>query len=127
HLLQQLRGPVDAGVPRIAGERPPLQRLLDPGEPAARVVDAQAARLRTFLADLDDRPAAVGGAKRGAFAVRADLCVAGARRAEPVDRQLREATARELERDVVNRVGVAVVVARGVAREDGLRKLAEVP
>ena len=68
----------------------------------------------------------MGGPQRGILAVRAHLDVAGPRLAEAVDRELGEATVRELERDEVDGVCAALSLeAARVTGVNGNRLLAE--
>src|SRR5207302_8597792 len=106
HLLEQPSRGLRADVARIAGERRVLEGLLHPGEPTGPELDVQPGALGPFLPELDQRSSAVRGPQRRALAVRAHLQVAGAARAQTVDRDLRQAAAREIERDELDRVGL---------------------
>src|SRR5207245_9975648 len=100
--------------------------LLRPGEAAEPEVEANSRLLRTLYPDLRQCPPAERRAQRRMLAVGPHLHVARPATAEPVDRDLAEAAAREVERDDLYCIGArGVVEAGGMACVDALRLLAE--
>jgi len=100
-----------ATTPGFRGLRARVRRLvaaLDPRQAAEAEEQSRPRPLCSLHAELEEHPAAVGRAQRRLLAIGAQLDVARAGATEPVDCDLREAVARELDGQQVDRVGVAL-------------------